>query len=61
MTTSKRLAEKKVAKFEKNITKRGLGPMASKKIKTEIYVLALFVAVVVGSFLFQIIRLALKG
>ncbi|GJU60434.1 ribonuclease H-like domain-containing protein, partial [Tanacetum coccineum] len=48
-TTSKKLAEKKVAKFEKNITKRGLGPMASKKIKTELYVLAFFTVVVVGS------------
>ncbi|CAH1429573.1 unnamed protein product [Lactuca virosa] len=61
MTTSKRVAEKKVAKFEKNITKRGLGPMASKKMKTELYVLAFFVVVVVGSFIFQIVRLALTG
>ncbi|GKC44933.1 ribonuclease H-like domain-containing protein, partial [Tanacetum coccineum] len=50
-TTSKKLAEKKVAKFEKNITKRGLGPMASKKIKTELYVLAFFTVVVVGSWI----------
>ncbi|KAL7618809.1 hypothetical protein Lser_V15G04677 [Lactuca serriola] len=35
--------------------------MASKKMKTELYVLAFFVVVVVGSFIFQIVRLALTG
>ncbi|KAL4562530.1 hypothetical protein LXL04_034737 [Taraxacum kok-saghyz] len=58
-TTSKRLAEKKVAKFEKNITKRGLGPVASKKIKTELYVLAFFIVVVVGSYCYTTARLRL--
>ncbi|KAL3742298.1 hypothetical protein ACJRO7_017733 [Eucalyptus globulus] len=62
MTTSKRFAERKVAKFQKNITRRGSVPEASSKKGNDLpvgrIVLGFFVFVVVGSSLFQIIRTA---
>ncbi|XP_031273545.1 stress-associated endoplasmic reticulum protein 2-like [Pistacia vera] len=65
MTTSKRLAERKIIKFQKNITKRGSVPEASVKKGKDYPVgpilLGFFVFVVVGSSLFQIIRTALHG
>ncbi|PON90261.1 Stress-associated endoplasmic reticulum protein, partial [Trema orientale] len=65
MTTSKRLAEKKVAKFQKNITKRGAVPESSSKKGYEYPVgpilLGFFIFVVIGSSLFQIIRTATSG
>ncbi|KAL1808834.1 hypothetical protein DCAR_0728358 [Daucus carota subsp. sativus] len=65
MTTSKRLADKKVQRFQKNITKRGAVPETVSK-KGEKYpvgpiLLGFFVFVVVGSSLFQIIRTATSG
>ncbi|KAK9989733.1 hypothetical protein SO802_029972 [Lithocarpus litseifolius] len=64
-TTSKRLSERKVAKFQNNITKRGLVPETTSK-KVYDYpvwpiVLGFFVFVVIGSSLFQIIRTAASG
>ncbi|KAJ6912331.1 protein NAR1-like [Populus alba x Populus x berolinensis] len=65
MTTSKRLSEKKVAKFQKNITKRGSVPETSTKKGYDYPVgpilLGFFVFVVIGSSLFQIIRTASSG
>ncbi|XP_062088125.1 uncharacterized protein LOC133794757 isoform X1 [Humulus lupulus] len=65
MTTSKRLADKKVAKFQKNITKRGAVPETSTKKGNDYPVgpilLGFFVFVVIGSSLFQIIRTATSG
>ncbi|XP_015879326.1 uncharacterized protein LOC107415498 [Ziziphus jujuba] len=65
MTTSKRLAEKKVAKFQKNITKRGSVPETTAKKGYDYPVgpilLGFFVFVVIGSSLFQIIRTATSG
>ncbi|KAG5242400.1 STRESS ASSOCIATED ENDOPLASMIC RETICULUM PROTEIN [Salix viminalis] len=65
MTTSKRLSEKKVAKFQKNITKRGSVPETSTKKGNDYPVgpilLGFFVFVVIGSSLFQIIRTATSG
>ncbi|XP_041025799.1 stress-associated endoplasmic reticulum protein 2-like [Juglans microcarpa x Juglans regia] len=62
MTTSKRLAERKVAKFQKNVTKRGSVPETSTKKGYDYpvgpIVLGFFVFVVIGSSLFQIIRTA---
>ncbi|XP_030533442.1 stress-associated endoplasmic reticulum protein 2-like [Rhodamnia argentea] len=62
MTTSKRFAERKVAKFQKNITRRGTVPETSSKKGYDYpvgrIVLGFFVFVVVGSSLFQIIRTA---
>ncbi|KAJ6380631.1 hypothetical protein OIU77_029514 [Salix suchowensis] len=56
MTTSKRLSEKKVAKFQKNITKRGSVPETSTKKGNDYPVgpilLGFFVFVVIGSSLF---------
>ncbi|KAM6601890.1 hypothetical protein CsatA_021499 [Cannabis sativa] len=53
MTTSKRLADKKVAKFQKNITKRGAVPETSTKKGNDYPVgpilLGFFVFVVIGS------------
>ncbi|KAB5551554.1 hypothetical protein DKX38_008865 [Salix brachista] len=64
-TTSKRLSEKKVAKFQKNITKRGFVPETSTKKGNDYPVgpilLGFFVFVVIGSSLFQIIRTATSG
>ncbi|XP_018850534.1 stress-associated endoplasmic reticulum protein 2-like isoform X1 [Juglans regia] len=64
-TTSKRLAERKVAKFQKNVTKRGSVPETSTKKGYDYpvgpIVLGFFVFVVIGSSLFQIIRTATSG
>ncbi|KAK3433556.1 hypothetical protein EUGRSUZ_D01442 [Eucalyptus grandis] len=53
MTTSKRFAERKVAKFQKNITRRGSVPETSSKKGNDLpvgrIVLGFFVFVVVGS------------
>uniref|UniRef100_A0A7N2R5F1 Ribosome associated membrane protein RAMP4 n=1 Tax=Quercus lobata TaxID=97700 RepID=A0A7N2R5F1_QUELO len=53
MTTSKRLSERKVAKFQKNITKRGLVPETTSKKGNDYpvgpIVLGFFVFVVIGS------------
>ncbi|KAG5011505.1 hypothetical protein AAZX31_09G012100 [Glycine max] len=59
MTTSKRLADRKIARFERNISKKG--SESSKKgyaYPVGPIVLGFFVFVVVGSSLFQIIRTA---
>ncbi|CAA7387913.1 unnamed protein product [Spirodela intermedia] len=65
MTTSRRLADRKVAKFEKNITKRGSVPETTVKKGTDYPVgpilLGFFIFVVIGSSLFQIIRMATGG
>ncbi|KAH7280697.1 hypothetical protein KP509_36G009800 [Ceratopteris richardii] len=65
MTTSRRLADRKSAKFQKNIHKRGAVPETSMKKATNYpvgpVVLGLFVFVVVGSAIFQIIRTATSG
>ncbi|XP_073005209.1 uncharacterized protein [Typha latifolia] len=65
MTTSRRLADKKVAKFQKNITKRGSVPETTTKKGNDYpvgpIVLGFFVFVVIGSSLFQIIRTATSG
>lgn len=48
-TTSKRLSERKIAKFEKNITRRGL-PFSSKKAFEPAHiVLVLFAVLIIGS------------
>ncbi|XP_052176107.1 uncharacterized protein LOC127790575 [Diospyros lotus] len=65
MTTSRRLADRKVERFEKNIKKRGAVPETTTK-KASSYpvgpvVLGFFVFVVIGSSLFQIIRTATSG
>ncbi|KAJ8499962.1 hypothetical protein OPV22_010514 [Ensete ventricosum] len=65
MTTSRRLADRKIAKFQKNITKRGSVPEKTTK-KGDNYpvgpiLLGFFIFVVVGSSLFQIIRTAMSG
>ncbi|GFQ04636.1 stress-associated endoplasmic reticulum protein 1 [Phtheirospermum japonicum] len=65
MTMSRRLAGRKVEKFEKNITKRGAVPETSTKKGNNLAVgpilLGFFVFVVIGSSLFQIIRTATSG
>ncbi|GAB4826475.1 hypothetical protein Ancab_033370 [Ancistrocladus abbreviatus] len=65
VTTSKRLAEKKVAKFQKNIMKRGSVPETTSKKGYDYPVgpilLGFFIFVVIGSSLFQIIRTATSG
>ncbi|KAK3223670.1 hypothetical protein Dsin_010695 [Dipteronia sinensis] len=65
MTTSKRLAVRKVDKFEKNILKRGAVPETTVKKGKDYPVgpvlLGFFVFVVIGSSLFQIIRTATSG
>ncbi|ONM59101.1 hypothetical protein ZEAMMB73_Zm00001d021943 [Zea mays] len=53
MTTSRRLADRKIARFEKNITKRGSVPETVKKANdypVGPILLGFFVFVVVGSF-----------
>ncbi|THU59387.1 hypothetical protein C4D60_Mb07t01640 [Musa balbisiana] len=64
-TTSRRLADRKIEKFQKNITKRGSVPETTVK-KGNGYpvgpvVLGFFIFVVIGSSLFQIIRTATSG
>ncbi|KAJ3674005.1 hypothetical protein LUZ60_005997 [Juncus effusus] len=65
MTTSRRLADKKIAKFQKNITKRGSVPETTVKKGNDYpvgpIVLGFFVFVVIGSSVFQIIRTATTG
>ncbi|KAJ8759759.1 hypothetical protein K2173_009860 [Erythroxylum novogranatense] len=63
MTTSKRVAERKVAKFEKNITKRGLNHGNSKGFNLPVgkILLGIFLFVGIGSVLLLIIRKATKG
>ncbi|MED6180476.1 hypothetical protein PIB30_010690 [Stylosanthes scabra] len=65
MTTSRRLADRKVEKFEKNITKRGFVPETNTKKGKDYPVgpvlLGFFVFVVIGSSIFQIIRTATSG
>ncbi|XP_047332784.1 probable stress-associated endoplasmic reticulum protein [Impatiens glandulifera] len=64
MTTSKRLADRKVEKFDKNIKRRGAVPESTKKgnnYPVGPIVLGFFVFVVIGSSLFQIIRTATSG
>ncbi|CAL5349844.1 hypothetical protein CsSME_00036892 [Camellia sinensis var. sinensis] len=65
MTTSRRLADRKVGKFEKNITRRGAVPESTTKKGTNYPVgpvlLGFFIFVVVGSSLFQIVRTATSG
>ncbi|XVF75195.1 hypothetical protein PTKIN_Ptkin13bG0167900 [Pterospermum kingtungense] len=61
MTTSKRLAERKVARFQKNINRRGSVESSTKKgygYPVGPILLGFFIFVVVGSSLFQIIRTA---
>uniref|UniRef100_UPI001CB99DC8 stress-associated endoplasmic reticulum protein 2-like n=1 Tax=Erigeron canadensis TaxID=72917 RepID=UPI001CB99DC8 len=64
-TTSRRLANKKAGKLEKNITRRGSVPETSTKNRTSKPVgtamLCFFVFVVIGSSLFQIINTATSG
>lgn len=65
MTTSRRLADMKSAKFQKNILKRGQVPETTVK-KSSSYpvgpvVLGLFIFVVVGSAILQIFRTATSG
>ncbi|KAL4587056.1 hypothetical protein LXL04_011706 [Taraxacum kok-saghyz] len=65
MTTSRRLADRKVQKFDKNIVRRGSVPETFAK-KGKNYpvgplMLGFFVFVVIGSSLFQIIRTATSG
>ncbi|XP_051115960.1 uncharacterized protein LOC127241105 [Andrographis paniculata] len=60
-TTSRRLADRKVMKFEKNISKRGASAETKKKgssYPVGPIVLGFFIFVIVGSSLFQIIRTA---
>ncbi|XP_028101788.1 stress-associated endoplasmic reticulum protein 2-like [Camellia sinensis] len=65
MTTSRRLADRKVGRFEKNITRRGAVPESTAKKGTNYPVgpvlLGFFIFVVVGSSLFQIVRTATSG
>ncbi|KAL1539248.1 stress-associated endoplasmic reticulum protein 2-like [Salvia divinorum] len=65
MTTSRRLADRKVERFEKNITRRGSVPETTAKKGNDYPVgpilLGFFVFVVIGSSLFQIIRTATSG
>ncbi|MEI4889673.1 RAMP4 family protein, partial [Klebsiella pneumoniae] len=65
MTTSRRLADRKVEKFEKNISKRGVVPETASKKGNNYPVgpilIGFFVFVVIGSSLFQIIRTATSG
>ncbi|MQL94790.1 hypothetical protein Taro_027455 [Colocasia esculenta] len=61
MTTSKRLADRKVAKFQKNITKRGSVPETTVKKGNDYPVgpilLGFFVFVVIGSCKFFLLKL----
>ncbi|MCO5600105.1 hypothetical protein L7F22_054213 [Adiantum nelumboides] len=65
LTISKRLAERKSAKFQKNIHKRGAVPETSIKRGNDYpvgpIVLGFFVFVVIGSALLQMIRTATSG
>ncbi|KAI3976038.1 hypothetical protein MKX01_016721 [Papaver californicum] len=65
MTTSRRLSDRKVERFEKNIAKRGFVPETTVKKGNDYpvgpIVLGFFVFVVIGSSVFQIIRTATTG
>ncbi|XXG49834.1 hypothetical protein AAC387_Pa02g3898 [Persea americana] len=65
MTTSRRLADRKVEKFEKNITKRGAVPETVAKKGTDYPVgpvlLGFFVFVVIGSLGLEPMHLAYGG
>ncbi|KAM6562572.1 hypothetical protein CsatB_022570 [Cannabis sativa] len=65
MTTSRRLSDRKVEKFDKNITRRGSVPETTAKKGKDYPVgpilLGFFIFVVIGSSLFQIIRTATTG
>ncbi|KAI3426805.1 uncharacterized protein J3R85_009678 [Psidium guajava] len=65
MTTSRRLADRKVDRFEKNIKKRGAVPETTTKKGKDYPVgpllIGFFIFVVIGSSLFQIIRTATSG
>merc|ERR1712183_433466 len=65
MTTSRRLADRKVERFDKNIMKRGAVPETTAKKGKDYPVgpvlLGFFIFVVIGSSLFQIIRTATSG
>ncbi|CAN1313546.1 Stress-associated endoplasmic reticulum protein 2, partial [Linum perenne] len=56
-TTSKRLADRKISKFQKNITKRGAVPETTAK-KGKDYPVGPFL---LGFFIFVIIRTATSG
>ncbi|GAA0167392.1 chaperone [Lithospermum erythrorhizon] len=64
-TTSRRVADRKIEKFQKNITKRGAVHETTTKKGNKYPVgpilLGFFVFVVIGSSLFQIIRTATSG
>ncbi|CAF1973099.1 hypothetical protein Bca4012_076983 [Brassica carinata] len=64
-TTAERLADRKIEKFDKNITTRGFVPETTTKKGKDYPVgpilLGFFVFVVIGSSLFQIIRTATSG
>ncbi|KAG6383399.1 hypothetical protein SASPL_144731 [Salvia splendens] len=60
MTVSKRVAEKKVAKFEKNISRRG-GASNKTALEPSHIALILFVVLAVASFIFQVVRMAMNG
>ncbi|KAL6529355.1 hypothetical protein OROGR_014978 [Orobanche gracilis] len=65
MTTSRRLAGRKIERFEKNITRRGSVPETTTKKGDNFPVgpilIGFFIFVVIGSSLFQIIRTATSG
>ncbi|KAG6471638.1 stress-associated endoplasmic reticulum protein 2-like [Zingiber officinale] len=65
MTTSRRYADHKIQKFQKNVSKRGSVPETIVKRGNDYPVgpvmLGFFVFVVIGSSLFQIIRTATSG
>ncbi|KAI3423099.1 uncharacterized protein J3R85_011405 [Psidium guajava] len=65
MTTSRRFADRKVDRFEKNITKRGAVTETTAKKGKDYPVgpilIGFFIFVVIGSSLFQIIRTATTG
>ncbi|KAL9406911.1 hypothetical protein Peur_003883 [Populus x canadensis] len=65
MTTSRRLADRKVDRFDKKVTKRGaVGETSTRKGKdypVGPLLLGFFIFVVIGSSLFQIIRTATSG
>ncbi|XP_076916302.1 uncharacterized protein LOC143575955 [Bidens hawaiensis] len=61
-TTSRRFADRKVNKFDKNIIRRGSVPRKGKSsYPVGPILLGFFVFVVIGSSLFQIIRTAKSG
>ncbi|KAF7803854.1 stress-associated endoplasmic reticulum protein 2-like [Senna tora] len=63
VTTSRRLADRKVARFQKNIAKKGSENSSKKGYNYPVgpIVLGFFIFVIIGSSLFQIIRTATSG